>query len=148
MRVAAAGACHSDLHIMEFPPGVVPWQLPFTLGHENAGWVAATGAGVTGLREGDAVDVYPGWGCRRCKPSRQGAENACQRVVEIGSRGGGMGRDGGLAEFLLVPRANYLVSLGARVAGVPWSGPCAHRQSTRPRSRWRRALERVGAGSA
>jgi alcohol dehydrogenase, propanol-preferring len=38
VRVAAAGVCHSDLHIMEFPADALPWQPPFTLGHENAGW--------------------------------------------------------------------------------------------------------------
>ena len=42
MRVGGAGACHSDLHLMhEFEPGVLPWDPPFTLGHENAGWVHA-----------------------------------------------------------------------------------------------------------
>jgi len=40
VRIAGAGACHSDLHLMdEFEPGMVPWEPPFTLGHENAGWV-------------------------------------------------------------------------------------------------------------
>ena len=44
IRIGGAGACHSDLHIMHewtpesFPP-VAAWSLPFTLGHENAGWV-------------------------------------------------------------------------------------------------------------
>jgi alcohol dehydrogenase, propanol-preferring len=112
LRVAAAGACHSDLHIMEFPAGALPWQPPFTLGHENAGSVAATGAGVTGLSEGDAVAVYLVWGCGRCKPCRLSAENECERLAEIGSRGGGLGRDGGMAEFLLVPDARLLVPLG------------------------------------
>jgi len=93
-------------------PAPLPWQPPFTLGHENAGWVAATGPGVTGLEEGDAVAVYDAWGCGRCKPCRRGAENVCERVVELRSRGGGMGRDGGMAEFLLVPDARLLVPLG------------------------------------
>jgi len=57
------------------------------------------------------VAVYGCWGCGRCKPCRQGAENLCEHVVELGSRGGGLGRDGGLAEFLLVPDAHYLVPL-------------------------------------
>jgi alcohol dehydrogenase, propanol-preferring len=113
VRVGAAGACHSDLHIMEFPAGAVPWRRPpFTLGHENAGWVAATGAGVTGFTEGDAVAVYLVWGCGRCKPCSLSAENVCEHMTEIGYRGGGLGRDGGMAEFMLVPDARLLVPLG------------------------------------
>jgi alcohol dehydrogenase, propanol-preferring len=111
VRVAAAGACHTDLSIMESRAGAMPWQLPFTLGHENAGWVAATGAGVTGLDEGDAVAVYGPWGCGRCKSCRASAENLCERYAELGGRAG-VGRDGGMAEFLLVPDARLLVPLG------------------------------------
>ena len=37
VRVAAAGACYSDLHVTEVPAGVLPWQPPFTPRHENAG---------------------------------------------------------------------------------------------------------------
>ena len=49
IQVGAAGACHSDLHLMhEFEPGALPWSPPFTLGHENAGWVHTLGEGVTG----------------------------------------------------------------------------------------------------
>jgi alcohol dehydrogenase, propanol-preferring len=66
---------------------------------------------VTGFREGDAVAVYGCWGCGRCKPCHQGAESLCAHYTELGSRGGGLGRDGGLAEFLLVPDARYLVPL-------------------------------------
>lgn len=113
VRVAGAGACHSDLHIMEFPAGAVPWNPPpFTLGHENAGWVAAIGAGVTGLSEGDAVAVHVVWGCGRCKACVLSADNVCEHVAEIGYRGGGLGRNGGMAEFMLVPDARLLVPLG------------------------------------
>ena len=49
VRIGGAGVCHSDLHLMrEFEPGVLPWSPPFTLGHENAGWVHALGPGVSG----------------------------------------------------------------------------------------------------
>ena len=45
VRIGGAGACHSDLHLMhEFPPGLLPFDPPFTLGHENAGWVESVGA--------------------------------------------------------------------------------------------------------
>ena len=44
VQVGAAGACHSDLHLMhEFEPGMLPYDPPFTLGHENAGWVHTLG---------------------------------------------------------------------------------------------------------
>jgi propanol-preferring alcohol dehydrogenase len=39
IKVAGAGACHSDLHLLEWPAGMFPWKMPFILGHENAGWV-------------------------------------------------------------------------------------------------------------
>ena len=67
VKVAGAGACHSDLHIMEAPgppPGLVT-ELPFTLGHENAGWVERLGAGVTGFTPGDPVIVDGSAGCVR-----------------------------------------------------------------------------------
>ena len=43
IRIGGAGVCHSDLHVMEEDLGFKP---PFTLGHENAGWVSALGEGV------------------------------------------------------------------------------------------------------
>jgi alcohol dehydrogenase, propanol-preferring len=42
VTIGGAGACHSDLHLMEAPPDRLP-ALPFTLGHENAGWVEKLG---------------------------------------------------------------------------------------------------------
>ena len=63
VKVGAAGVCHSDLHIIDAPAGAFP--TPMTLGHENAGWVEATGAGVTGgesrrLEKGDVIIVPNG----------------------------------------------------------------------------------------
>lgn len=112
VKVAGAGACHSDLHLMEWPDGVVPFELPFTLGHENTGWVAAVGPGVTGLAEGEAVAVYGPWGCGRCRPCRGSAENYCERAAELEGAGGGLGLDGGMAEYVLVPSDRLLVPLG------------------------------------
>ena len=113
VRVGGAGACHSDLHIMdEFEEGMLPAQLPFTLGHENAGWVHAFGEGVDGLEIGQPVAVYGPWGCGRCHRCRQGVENYCERQAEVGPPGGGLGLDGGMAELLLVPNWRYLVPLG------------------------------------
>ena len=112
IKVGGAGACHSDLHLMEWPEGTMGFDLPFTLGHENAGWVEALGAGVEGLEEGEAVAVYGPWGCGRCRACRLSAENYCERQAEIGAFGGGLGLDGGMAEYMLVPHSRLLLPLG------------------------------------
>jgi propanol-preferring alcohol dehydrogenase len=112
VKVGGAGACHSDLHIMQAPaplPGFT--HLPFTLGHENAGWVQRLGPGVTGFAPGDPVIVYGSWGCGVCAHCRQGQENYCQNLRGQGPGLGG-GRDGGMAEYLLVPTARHLIALG------------------------------------
>jgi hypothetical protein len=46
------GACHSDLHLLELPAGARSFTLPFTLGHENAGWVEKMGPGAAGFTLG------------------------------------------------------------------------------------------------
>ena len=112
IAVRGAGACHSDLHIMDWPADQLPWNLPFTLGHETAGWVVEFGAGVRGLEVDDAVAVYGPWGCGRCRNCRLGMENYCRFAAEISGAGGGLGRDGGMAEYMLVPSARFLVPIG------------------------------------
>lgn len=113
VKMGGAGACHSDLHLMhEWTPQVVPalaaWRLPFTLGHENAGWVAGGDAGP--LDEGTPVVVSPTWSCGVCAPCRAGDTSYCEDPV-CSSRSGGLGLDGGLAPLMLAPRA-ALVPLG------------------------------------
>jgi propanol-preferring alcohol dehydrogenase len=108
VKIGGAGACHSDLHLMhDFEGGSLPWGPPFTLGHENAGWVHQLGDGVTGLDVGQPVAVYGAWGCGVCERCRIGAETYCENptAAPVPSGGGGLGLDGGMAEFLLVPSA-------------------------------------------
>ncbi|QRP45761.1 NAD(P)-dependent alcohol dehydrogenase [Amycolatopsis sp. FDAARGOS 1241] len=112
VKIGGAGACHSDLHIMQapVPPPGNGMRLPFTLGHENAGWVEKLGPGVTGFAPDDPVIVYGPWGCGLCANCRRGRENYCQKT---GGRGGGLGgHDGGMAEYLLVPASRFLIPLG------------------------------------
>ena len=109
IRIGGSGVCHSDLHIMEEDLGFKP---PFTLGHENAGWIAELGQGVQGFKEGEAVAVYGPWGCGRCHACQLSMENYCENWAKIDGFGGGLGLDGGMAEFMLVPSARLLGPLG------------------------------------
>ena len=108
IRIAGAGVCHSDLHILDHGFGA----QSFTLGHENAGWIAELGEGVSGWKEGDPVAVYGPWGCGQCKTCQSSAENYCERHASLPTMGGGLGSDGGMAEYMIVPSARLLVPLG------------------------------------
>jgi propanol-preferring alcohol dehydrogenase len=113
IKIGGAGACHSDLHLMHDFDGGFPWGPPFTLGHENAGWVHELGAGVTGLEVGQPVAVYGPWGCGACPHCLLGIETYCEDPMHapVPGGGGGLGLDGGMAEFMLVPAARFLVPL-------------------------------------
>lgn len=108
VKIGGAGVCHSDLHVMEEDLG---FKAPFTLGHENAGWIAELGQGVTGFKEGDAVGVYGPWGCGYCHSCQLSRENYCENWQKLEGFGGGLGFDGGMAEYMLVPAARLLVPL-------------------------------------
>jgi len=98
VRVAGVGLCHSDVLFLTAPAGLLPYDVPFTLGHEIAGWVDGLGEGISNLAVGDAVAVAcmsPCWECRWC---RQGADNYCVNNW----RGRGFGVDGGLASHIVV----------------------------------------------
>jgi NAD+-dependent secondary alcohol dehydrogenase Adh1 len=96
VRIGAAGLCRTDLHIQEGQwtekSGV---ELPYTPGHENAGWVHAIGPAVTNVEVGDTVIVHPFISCGLCHPCRAGDDMHCL----VGSFPG-INRDGGFADFL------------------------------------------------
>ncbi|MFF5158514.1 NAD(P)-dependent alcohol dehydrogenase [Streptomyces sp. NPDC000348] len=121
LKVTAAGVCHSDIAVMSWPAEGFPYALPLTLGHEGVGTVAALGAGVTGLAEGDAVAVYGPWGCGTCVKCAAGKENYCLRAGALGIFPPGLGRPGSMAEYLLIDDPRHLVPLGGLdpVAAVP-----------------------------
>lgn len=107
LKIGGAGVCHSDLHIID--EGIVS-GVTFTLGHENAGWIEEVGTDVKGFKKGDAVLVYGPWGCGHCKPCQQSKENYCDHQSEQ-AFGGGLGLNGGMAEYMLVPSSRLLVPI-------------------------------------
>lgn len=96
VRIGGAGVCRTDLHILEgqwAEKSNVP--LPYTIGHENAGWVHAVGSAVTNVAEGDKVIVHPLITCGLCRACRSGDDVHC----EI-NQFPGIDTDGGYAEYL------------------------------------------------
>jgi alcohol dehydrogenase, propanol-preferring len=124
LKVAGAGACHSDVAIYreftEGAPGAIPPR--FTLGHENSGWIEELGPGVEGFTVGDAFLVYGPIGCGHCRMCARGQDTYCENAQSMPYLGVGLGRDGGMAEYLVVPARN-LVPLGDAdpVAAAPLS---------------------------
>ncbi len=114
LKIAACGACHSDVHIrdgyfdlgsegrMDLSRGV---PLPMTPGHEVAGEVVAVGADAAGSAAvGDRRVVYPWIGCGRCETCASGDEQFCRRPRNLG-----VNVDGGYSDHVMVPHPRYLL---------------------------------------
>lgn len=112
IKIGGAGVCHSDLHVLDYGAVGARPGVSFTIGHENAGWIAELGAGVEGWQVGEAVAVSGFWGCGRCHACQQSMESYCENAESLPNNGGGIGIDGGMAEYMLVPSARLLVPLG------------------------------------
>ncbi len=78
VKIGGAGVCRTDLHILEGQwkdkSGVA---LPYTIGHENAGWVAEVGQAVTHVKVGDPVILHPLVTCGLCRACRAGDDVHC-----------------------------------------------------------------------
>ena len=106
VRVEGAGVCHSDLHLIDHVADEALLRLPVILGHEVAGFVEAMGPGVNDIVQGEPVAVLPVSGCRACRWCLHGDQELCSDAAIAGAT-----RDGGFAEFILVPARDRLVSL-------------------------------------
>ena len=96
VKIGGAGVCRTDLHILEGQ-----WaeksqvQLPYTIGHENAGWVDALGSAVSNVKEGDKVIVHPLITCGLCRACRSGDDVHCEANAFPG-----IDTNGGYADYL------------------------------------------------
>ncbi|MDN7133390.1 Zn-dependent oxidoreductase [Halomonas sp. MC140] len=99
VRVAFAGICGSDMHIIHGDNAFV--RFPRITGHEFAGVVESLGDNVEGVAVGDRVCVDPVISCGECYPCRIGRPNVCGSLEVIGVH-----RDGGFEELVAVPAAN------------------------------------------
>ena len=97
VKIGGAGVCRTDLHIIEGQwEAVQNPELPYVLGHENAGWVHAVGEGVTNLAVGDTVILHPQPSCGLCLACRSGDDMHCGNAFFPGLSN----HDGGMAEYL------------------------------------------------
>ena len=96
VKIGGAGVCRTDIHILEGQwaekSGVT---LPYTIGHENAGWVHAVGSAVSHVSEGDKVILHPLMTCGLCRACRFGDDVHCENNAFPG-----ISTDGGYAEYL------------------------------------------------
>ncbi|WP_207842298.1 NAD(P)-dependent alcohol dehydrogenase [Williamsia soli] len=96
VKIGGAGVCRTDLHIIEGQ-----WEqksgvtLPYTIGHENAGWVEEVGSAVTSVKPGDPVILHPLATCGLCRYCRAGDDVHC-----VASAFPGIDSNGGYAEYL------------------------------------------------
>ncbi|KAK5219872.1 hypothetical protein LTR72_007403 [Exophiala xenobiotica] len=117
IRVTHSGVCHSDLHFSEgfyeigggkrFYVKDRGVQLPVALGHEILGEVAAVGPDAGPISIGSRQIVYPWLGCGSCTRCKQEEDNLCAAQKGLGTL-----RNGGFAEYVVVPHPKYLVDLG------------------------------------
>jgi alcohol dehydrogenase, propanol-preferring len=134
VRVRGVGVCHTDLHIID---GAYPHlPLPLVLGHEIAGSVEGIGD----------VLVYASWGDGTCTFCRRGEEQLCPAATEAGWL-----RDGGYAEWVVVPSRHYLLPLDGldpiRAAPLADAGVAAYRAVQRIHPWLRRGVSVVVIGA-
>jgi L-iditol 2-dehydrogenase len=121
LRVASCGICGSDVHAFKSDPGFEWVTTPVTLGHEFSGIVEEVGPGVTRVSPGDRVVAVAVQGCGRCETCLAGSTQLCADRVAVG-----LSRDGGMAEYAVMPEQHLVpvpegLDLAVAAVGEPLS---------------------------
>ena len=97
VKIGGAGLCRTDIHLYlgQWHELDADAPLPYTLGHENAGWVHEVGSDVSHVAPGDTVILHPQATCGFCRYCRAGDDMHC-----VDSFFPGLNTDGGMATFL------------------------------------------------
>ncbi len=120
VKIAAAGVCHSDLHVVK---GEWSRRLPTVLGHEGSGTVVEVGPGVTSLQPGDHVVLSWVAPCGECRHCKAGVEARCEVAANVVGPTGGL--NDGTSRLSIDGETAYhylAVSSYAEYAVVPESG--------------------------
>ena len=98
VRINACGVCATDYKAIKGIRTNV--TFPFIAGHEASGVVAAVGAGVSHLSEGDEVICQPSGYCGVCRHCRAGNTHYCEKAFTTGGDGPQDVRPGAFAEYM------------------------------------------------
>lgn len=121
IRNRVCGICGTDVHIYRGEKGASDTNPPVVLGHEYSGDIVQVGNAVKNLRPGDKVTVDPNIYCGECRYCRSGKKQLCRHLTAVG-----VNRDGGFAEYSVVPAAQCLkVSPELDYAAAAMSEPLA-----------------------
>lgn len=129
LKITDAGVCHSDVHLHDGYFGLggenkldvrAGRKLPFTLGHEIGGVVAAVGPDAKGVKVGDKRVAYPWIGCGECSACKREEEHLCGKPRNLGIQ-----VNGGYASHVVVPHARYLLDYGDADPGLAAAYMCS-----------------------
>ena len=104
IQMLVLGVCGSDIHY--YTRGQIGSQIvkyPFTVGHECAGVVMETGAGVTCVTKGDIIAVEPAMWCGKCDQCLSGRHHTCRNLKFLGCPGQA---EGSLSEYIVMPETS------------------------------------------
>ena len=121
LRVASCGVCGSDVHAFRSDAGFEWVRPPITLGHEFSGTVESVGPGVKWVSPGDRVVAVAIQGCGHCETCLAGSTQLCPDRVAVG-----LSRDGGMAEYAVMPEQHLVpvpegLDLAVAAVGEPLS---------------------------